>query len=330
MSYFSEWLAEGDKLVGDIERVFNTPRFLASLTGDQYLGVRQETIVLKTTLQQMRSSRIVKMPTEQATVFLGMEHILEQDFSQLHSPYQHLYIEFPQPVKLAEYDDVTDKVTHKDVDIKAVMITELTENALATMLKDYPDLSQISFGLPEEATAKIIQVNVFIPLARHPRNTYVATFAVSHTGKLIRPLDAPSETGNMGTNPTLSKIFIDWAIHTLNFLTSPSIILDRKEPEIALQRARAKRGREPLPGWYEITYKRAQVAVKESIPGASGIHHSFRYDVRGHMMHVKKGRLAGRVIWIPPHQRGLANELYKPKVYRVAQDMPDQPTPWKG
>lgn len=329
MSYFSEWLADGNELVRKIDNVFNTPRFLATLGEDQFMGARQETIVLKTTLEQMRHARIVRMPSEQAKIFLDMPHIPEQDFTQLHSPFPNLYIEFNPAVTIPHYDDPQDATSYQDVAVKAAMITEIDNRALDTIMAQHPELSEISFGLPQAATAKIVQICLFVPLPPHPRNTYVATFAVATDGKLIRPIKEPAESQGKGFTRELSDTCINWAIHTMNFLTSPSIVLDRKEPEESLQKARQKRGREPLPGWYEISYKKANVAPREVNEG-TGSKHSFRYDVRGHMMHVKRGRMAGRVIWCPPHQRGLANELYKPKVYRLPQELPEQPTPWKG
>lgn len=50
----------------------------------------------------------------------------------------------------------------------------------------------------------------------------------------------------------------------------------------------------------------------------SGITHGYRYDVIGHLRFgkypKKDGTYTETVQWIPPHQRGLANELYIPKV----------------
>jgi len=45
----------------------------------------------------------------------------------------------------------------------------------------------------------------------------------------------------------------------------------------------------------------------------AGSTHGFRYDVRGHFRRLNDGRMT----WIRSHQRGLANEIYRPKQYDV-------------
>jgi hypothetical protein len=45
----------------------------------------------------------------------------------------------------------------------------------------------------------------------------------------------------------------------------------------------------------------------------SGVKHGHRYDVAGHFRRLPDGRL----IWVRPHQRGLAHELYVPSVRKV-------------
>ena len=56
-----------------------------------------------------------------------------------------------------------------------------------------------------------------------------------------------------------------------------------------------------------------------------GAHHSYRYDVIGHLRFTKHrvregdGVLVQKdyVEWVSPHQRGLSNTLYIPKTYSV-------------
>ena len=40
------------------------------------------------------------------------------------------------------------------------------------------------------------------------------------------------------------------------YVTETSVKLVRNEHDVALQKARQRRGQEPLPGWYEITYRK--------------------------------------------------------------------------
>lgn len=136
-----------------------------------------------------------------------------------------------------------------------------------------------------------------------------------HSANLQIGTDGQLHTGRVGFWRTRMRM-IDWAVHTVNFLSSPSVKLVRQEPDAALQKARARKGKPPLPGWYEIAYaKHIQDYSGRKIAEGKAWEHGYRYDVRGHFKHFAKGIMAGRVIWCPPHQRGLKHELFKPKGY---------------
>jgi hypothetical protein len=80
----------------------------------------------------------------------------------------------------------------------------------------------------------------------------------------------------------------------------------------AVNRKREKKGKRRLEDYYVIEYNAPHSGGDGQATGEGG-KHGFRYDVCGHFR-----RLAdGRTIWIAAHQRGLANETYKPKIYRV-------------
>lgn len=58
----------------------------------------------------------------------------------------------------------------------------------------------------------------------------------------------------------------------------------------------------------------------ESIGTGTGSHHQIRYDVRGHFRRYDDGK----TIWVRPHQRGLENEIYVPKIYRLEKGAKDE------
>lgn len=169
---------------------------------------------------------------------------------------------------------------------------------------------------------RVLQVCFLIPLPDYFLNTHIATLAIMKDGRLLC-----SKQGLWQTR----KRMIDWAIHLINFLSSPSVKLVPAEHEPALQKARARRGKPPLPGWYEITYRKHIKEYTKDKFSTRRWEHSFRYDVRGHFARYTRGPMAGRVIWVPPHQRGVKHALYKPKTYRSGEPVLDSPTEvWKG
>lgn len=156
-------------------------------------------------------------------------------------------------------------------------------------------------------TTRRLAVVFFMP---HPSDPLAL-----HSANLRIGLDGALHTSRVGFWQTRNRM-IDWAIHLVNFLSSPSVKLVRAEHDAKLQRSRAKSGKPPLPGWYEITYaKHVQDYSGAKVAEGKRWEHGYRYDVRGHFKRFEQGRMAGRVLWCPPHQRGLRHALYKPKGY---------------
>lgn len=75
---------------------------------------------------------------------------------------------------------------------------------------------------------------------------------------------------------------------------------------------RAQKGKTLVEPYYLCRIHGVNYGNTNSVGG--GTHHGFRYDVRGHFRYYKA---TGLVKWIRPHQRGLQNELYIPKTYKV-------------
>ena len=272
-------------------------------------------------VRTLSHARIVKLQVEQAQLFKEIPRVIGQDYKLLRSPFDHLYLEFlngdfriDEIQTQTETDHVRAQKIPRHARVQAVLIS------IESIPKEFVDAENSSEESLIAARLKAIyfvSIVFFIPVIIDRYNSYVSSFMVLDDGRLYEPdLDLDANTDVVDRK--FSTNMVTWTIHILNFLTSPSVIMEGKEAPEALQKARAKRGKEPLPGWYEITYKQQRYAPKEE-PEHTGFHQHFRYDVRGYYAHFTKGLLAGRVIWIPPHQRGLRNTLYKPKSYRTAR-----------
>lgn len=309
----------------------------------------------------MSNSRIIKMRSEQADVFLNTPAETGQDYVRwLRLPYPSLYVQFDPPFKFVGYlgenshadckvggtttggdrDHGTHQCTLREPLIRgAVMVEQKVTPEIAANLvlvaregdATTRPMIEKRMGLPPTAE-RLIQVHFLIPLQateRQPEyflNAHTVTLVITSDNQLVHSREGWWET---------RKRMVDWAVHTINFLTSPTVELVPFSPDAALQKARARRGKPPLPGWYEIQWrKRTREYNEERRTGEKAWEHSFRYDVRGHPMTFRRGRLAGRVIWCPPHQRGLKHELFKPKTYRVPQtftgELPPGVEPWSG
>ncbi len=85
-----------------------------------------------------------------------------------------------------------------------------------------------------------------------------------------------------------------------------------------------KEGKIPEP-WHIVRVQPRIVQQKPEIVGEpSGLKHSYRYDVIGHLRFnrhkTKDGQYTDTIEWVLDHQRGLENALYIPKTYKVEKD----------
>ena len=97
----------------------------------------------------------------------------------------------------------------------------------------------------------------------------------------------------------------------LAYINSPGIELEKVSTPEKVNRKRAREGKRVLEDYYICALAKGRRHASEGEP--TGRHVSFRFDVAGHFRRAPDGR----TIWIRAHQRGLANERYRPKVYRV-------------
>jgi hypothetical protein len=85
-----------------------------------------------------------------------------------------------------------------------------------------------------------------------------------------------------------------------------------------VRRALEREGKKPNP-WHVV--KVEPKLFKGNIESSpSGIKHSYRYDVIGHLRfnkHKTKDGFKESIEWVSDHQRGLENEIYIPKTYKV-------------
>ena len=101
------------------------------------------------------------------------------------------------------------------------------------------------------------------------------------------------------------------AVACVAYLNCVNLALEKHEAPAKVQRRRVRDGKPPILPYYTVVVAPAYRGEEDA--EAHGSSHGFRYDVRGHFRRLADGRL----IWVRPHQRGLAHELYVPGVRAV-------------
>ncbi len=320
MGFFADWIAQVDVHEQMLERVRDKMIAGVGPSPEMFNAAVMEFQIAQMTREEMKASRIIKVPADQLMLFAELERVQGQDYLKLRSPFPEIYIDPVNGVMSAKrYQD------RPNAQVKGMLVSfdVFGQRSDAVWLQSI----RADFGLQEsQFPFAVIKTTWFMPLSEAFENNYINTILITSDGTLHYP-DHGRSTGVVDLE--LRESMVTWLIHILNFLTSPAVVLSKCEPSVKLQKARASKGKEALPGWYEISYKK-QAARREAESTGNGVKHGFRYDVRGHFMHFTKGRMAGRVIWCPPHQRGLAHTLYKPKVYRIENELDDQPEVYGG
>jgi len=104
-------------------------------------------------------------------------------------------------------------------------------------------------------------------------------------------------------------------VNIVNFLNARNIVyIQHYRPPRYAKDGSVKR--RELPPYYTLEVKRETVEYLDQSQKEGG-KHSYRYDVRGHFRHFRDGSC----IWVRPHQRGLRNILYKPKIWHFPGDL---------
>lgn len=111
-----------------------------------------------------------------------------------------------------------------------------------------------------------------------------------------------------------TKAILVWkslAVACIGYINCENVCLEKTgEVSEGVNRKRESKGKSRLEPYHICKV----VGVSSNpIHTGNGTKHAIRYDVRGHFR--KLG--VGKTIWVRPHQRGIENELYVPKVYAV-------------
>ena len=110
----------------------------------------------------------------------------------------------------------------------------------------------------------------------------------------------------------LGTSLINFAVAFSLFINAENVI--REEYKEKLKKGNYK----SLPRKPQFCFVKKEI-VKHTSSKTGKFRHNVRYDVRGHFRHFNcgEGRKERKIKWIEPHQRGLENEIYRPKIYKI-------------
>lgn len=280
-------------------------------------------------------AKIIRMPADQVSELAAATHDPGIDFMRwLRMPYTFIYLDisdaFPLNVLGADGQNTRGVVVSE---FSGPNLMERTGKAWPIIMAPDGETGLLRFmppNIPVENVVRFWSVQALhcsgpIHMIDNMPEFSAVAFALMNDNTLA--LYGDKRVGEKAE----PQAVLNFAVNLSTFLTSPAVSLVHKAPPPKLNAKRARQGRPAVPGWYEIQYRRARSRRRQEDDGdGPRFKQGFRYDVRGHLKHFKRGSMAGRSIWCPPHQRGLENQIYKPKSYRTENDPGRPATIWQG
>lgn len=247
---------------------------------------RQDWTDLIATRAALIDAQVVLFSTAQA---LALRPALDRFAGELEYrlPFQSVMLQFTDPIPESEFLNIERT--------RSMMAAGVEEDQILAMI-----LSQT-----EGSTGEIIN-NAAVWFKTTSVNRVSWVNAANAHLRIDDAAPGKDDPQQMQNKLTIQRL----AIACISYINCENIVLKRRGVPARVNTKRRRKHKRELPDYY-LCKIRGDRYAQGGEPGGTGHSHSYRYDVRGHFRRLSGGRL----IWVRPHQRGLTNELYKPKVY---------------
>lgn len=284
-----------------------------------------------TVLDDPETRRMI-VDARQASLFVDT-HGLPPVGTKYHLPFDQMYIEFTEPLRFAgthepgfEEDEcvavivVAEPLTklmtlgmsgEEETDVNVVGVTFIKHNPVRSQWVDQGFFFDLTAG---RGLTTIHSARGSIEPSVFPDGTVLD----SNDRHLFAVREGGDGVGWWERVVHGQSTFFAWLI---TYMTAKGIIIVEEGQSRQVRRAleRMKPKDRPTP-WHIVTVDPLLIREQHEEDAEHGErHHSYRYDVRGHLRFGRHKRGDGTyshtVEWIAPHQRGLANAVYVPKTY---------------
>lgn len=257
--------------------------------------------------EQMELAQTVVFSTEQAQVFMDVTKNYTDSLDyKLPFPYTFLQFTSPLPVDVPMYDHIrTDNISY-------IMLaqSEFTSEMYEDTKTDWKSDPHMLLDVAANVRPGIL--NNAIIIYKDMNLTRFGWMSDDHNELTVNDEGVAYEYW-----VELKRL----CIACIGYINCENVYLEKQgEVPEAINRKREAKGKSRLEPYYVCRIKGVQ---HDSHATGEGSKHGIRYDVRGHFRRLD----TGKTIWVRPHQRGLQNELYIPKVYKVEKGSKPQ---WKA
>lgn len=277
--------------------------------------VQDEEVAWNDCLDSAENSRTIVFSGEQANVFMDIAATYRSPL-EYRLPFSDVIIQFTKPLPVQILSPTSWAATDDKI-IGLVLSQRITDQSrVDQMLGIKDDLKSNPFAMlrvSSDAMKLGSAVNGCIVIYEDYEILRIGWVSDSEN----EILDEESDNIKQSNSDYVQKIIQlkrrikNLAICCIGYINCENIYLHQEggAPE-KVNRKREAKGKSRLEPYYVC---RIRGVNYDSVATGTGSAHHIRYDVRGHFRRLT----TGKTTWIRPHQRGLQNELYIPKTYKV-------------
>ena len=255
---------------------------------------------------RLREGKTIVFPSEQVAVFAGLlknKLIIPLDYKL---PFQSVLLEFTSPVNVIGFDGERQAIGFL---LEQREETESGFNAAIERVREADRLFHFEDSVIKHidwSKGKTVTINEMMVIYDDEGSSNQISWN-SHDPDGF-------DTGEDWDTDKLSSAdrFKQLAIACIGYINCENIYLESVGgvPE-SVNRKREAKGKRRLEPYYVCRIRGVSYDKNDTL--GTGSKHGIRYDVRGHFRRLT----TGKTIWVRAHQRGITNELYVPKVYKV-------------
>lgn len=275
-----------------VERYNDAPEWIKvpALWGETMLQHpnREEFIDIISIYTVVMDAKTILFPAQQAEVFaeLSSDYSERLDYAL---PFDQTLIEFEYPIKMHDRELLGIGVSF-DIFDKDDFETYFKKNRITI---EYP-----VYGLPADDLPEHAELH--------------RAFGIFRNGKCTRAeWDVRDRSTFFVNEKTEDATIKNLAIACVAYINCENVTLSKVVADPTINAKRKSKGKRQIEDYYICRIRGVQY---ESDPvDKTDRHVSFRFDVRGHFRRLEDGRMT----WVRAHQRGVKNEIYRPKIYKA-------------
>jgi hypothetical protein len=253
-----------------------------------------------------KKAQTIIFAAEQAQVFAGISKTYT-DSLEYRLPFENVLLHFDAPIPHSSYDFGSgDRVDGSIISLLLTQ-TEVTEDSWEKTPPPAHPSSVIKKMTPKFENGIAI-VNTVVAIWEDSAITRIGWQSVDHNEFMQNTI------GEFDVHEQITqgwRFIKSLAIACIGYINCENVYLHKEgQVDPAVNRKRERKGKAKLEPYYIC---RIRGVNYDSESTGTGAKHGHRYDVRGHFRRLD----SGKVTWVRPHQRGVHNELYIPKVYKV-------------